>query len=28
MQALPEDITVGMIYYTKKSDGITLEFDF
>ena len=28
MQALPENISVSMIYYTKKPDGILLSFDF
>ncbi len=25
---LPEQITVGIIYYSKKSDGLLLEYDF
>ena len=28
MQALPESIEVGMIFYAKARDGITVEYDF
>ena len=28
MAALPENIAVAFIFYTKQKDGMTIEFDF